>query len=112
MPEEFRCYERGWDCGTVYANECARGAWGPLVDCSRDQFLPSSRFAENQDRGIGCGHFVYRLQYLPKRRGGADNLLKHEGVVELFAKSDVLIARSLFISLTVVDVGSRRVPTH
>ena len=33
-------------------------------------------------------------------------------MVELFAKSDVLIPCSLFICLSIVDVGSGRVPTH
>src|SRR5580704_4259882 len=112
MSEELRGYEFGWNCRTVQANERARGSWGPFVDCSRDQLLPGSRFAQNQHRGIGCGHSVHGFQYLPKRLGGADNLLKHQGVVELLAKSDVLVPCSLFISLPLVDVGSGSIPTY
>src|SRR5215471_21366545 len=45
MSEKFRGYQLGWNGRAVYANECARGSWGPLVDCSRDEFLPGSGFA-------------------------------------------------------------------
>src|SRR5215472_11867677 len=82
------------------------------MDCSRDQFLSGSGFAQDQDRGIGGSHFLHRLQNPSKRLGGADNLLKHERLIELLAKSDVLIPRSLFISLSLVDIDTRRIPTH
>src|SRR5450432_2700922 len=82
------------------------------MDRSRDQLLPCSRFAEDQYRGIGCGHFVDSLQYLPERLRGPDNLLKHEGVIELFTKCHVLVLSSLLILFSLVDVGACRIPTH
>src|SRR5260370_21452860 len=77
-----------------------------------DQLFSRSSFSRNQDGRIGRRNFRHLPQHSPQSFGGANDLLKHRRVLDFLSQRDVFAARSFFVPLAIVDIGSRRIPAN
>ena len=90
--EQARRQRRG-----AHPDERAVAPRAEVVDRARDQLLAGARLAEEQDRAVGRRHGLDRLQHLPQRGAGADDL------AELVVKLAFEIL--LFVDQLRVEVG-------
>src|SRR6516165_7947558 len=79
---------------------------------ARDEFFASSGFTGYQNRGISTSHLGHPREHRSQGRRSPHDLLKHGRAVNFLSQQDVLIAKCLFSSLAVIDVGTSNVPTH
>src|SRR5258707_3159273 len=57
-------------------------------------------------------HFVDLAEQLTQRFRGADYVLKHRVTIDLLSQRDGFVSQAVFGAFTVVDVGSRGIPTN
>src|SRR6266404_4045649 len=77
---------------------------------ARNQFLPGTCFARNQNRGIGGSDFHDAGKNSFQGGGGAHDLLKHEDLIDLLSQREVLLPGSFLRLFAIVDVSTGRIP--
>src|SRR6266849_1151244 len=110
MTKQFRGDERRRNRGAIYADKSMARTLGTLMDGTRNQFLPGTCFARDQHRGVGGSDLHDAGKDRFQRGRGADDLLKHEDLIDLLAQREVFIAHPLFSLLAIFDVSSSREP--
>src|SRR5712664_355101 len=83
VPEHLAFEQSGGDRGAVQLDERALAASAQIVDSARDQFLPGSGLAIDQDRRIGWRYGLDLLQHAPQGGTAADNLLEVQLAADL-----------------------------
>src|SRR5512140_99083 len=78
--------------------------------CPRNKFLARSRLSQNQDRRIRWRDLDDVCKNGTHARRSPDDLLERRGQVDRLAQGHVLCPKSLFGSLTFVDVYADDIP--
>src|SRR4029079_13581110 len=111
MTKELGGNQIARDRGAVDGDERSRGAPGSPVDRARDQFFPSTGLTSDEDGRVTAGHFGYSGQDGGQRWRPADDFFEHRSLVDFLSQRDVLLMEALLSPPTIVDIGTREIPS-
>src|SRR6266404_8050766 len=112
MAKQFRGNQRGRKRSTIHTNEGTTRSLGSFVNGTGDEFFACAGFPGNQNGRAGRSDFGNSGKDGLQRPRCADNFLEHRSLVDLLAKGNILLLKSLFGSLAVVNIGTCYIPTN
>ena len=83
------------------------GAIRLAMDRPGEQLLPRSRFAEEEDRGVGGRDALDGVRHLHDPRRLADDRRQAMQLLELFLQQEVLVAQLAVFAAAAQDAGPR-----
>src|SRR5882762_8964622 len=99
MAKQFRGNQRGWKRSTIHTNEGTTGSLRSFVDGTGDEFFACAGFPGNQNCGVGGSDFGNSGKNGLQRPRCSDNFVEHRSLVDLLAKSNILLLEFLLSSL-------------
>src|SRR5215471_14900228 len=112
MSEELGSNQRLRNRSAIDLYEGPVCAFRSPMQGTRYQFFTGSGFAQNEDRRIRRRNLLHLLKQLAHGFRGTDNFLKHRRAIDFLSQYEVLIVKSFFRLLTVIDVSYCSVPAN